>query len=73
MEEKIKIASSPYFLNNYIEILSSILRRIVKVPFCFVLLCCVFGRGMGTLLKAGYLCSLFWLVSGCFFFLFCLG
>uniref|UniRef100_A0A7S4P5R5 Cyclin n=1 Tax=Paramoeba aestuarina TaxID=180227 RepID=A0A7S4P5R5_9EUKA len=30
MEEKIKIASSPYFLNNYIEILSSILRRIVK-------------------------------------------
>ena len=31
MEEKIKIASSPYFLNNYIEILSSILRRIVKV------------------------------------------
>eukprot|EP00008_Paramoeba_atlantica_P000043 CAMPEP_0201501350 /NCGR_PEP_ID=MMETSP0151_2-20130828/83544_1 /ASSEMBLY_ACC=CAM_ASM_000257 /TAXON_ID=200890 /ORGANISM="Paramoeba atlantica, Strain 621/1 / CCAP 1560/9" /LENGTH=282 /DNA_ID=CAMNT_0047894853 /DNA_START=50 /DNA_END=898 /DNA_ORIENTATION=- len=30
MDEKIKVASSPYFLNNYIEILSSILRRIVK-------------------------------------------
>jgi hypothetical protein len=31
MDEKIKIASSPYFLNNYIEILSSILGKIVKV------------------------------------------
>jgi hypothetical protein len=33
MDEKIKIASSPYFLNNYIEIMSSILGKIVKVLF----------------------------------------